>query len=513
MPISTSAVWELRSTATASMVNGGGFVTGATGTDYSQQDAAQYNLTTASSAGAGDTLLSASAAANMVGNIAQAISGTNITPGWYEILSVSVGVSITFSTNKAGTSIATGAALNGVVNIGGALDNLSDAFLEQVSGANKIWIKKGTYTPAAAISIASTSGTYILPISITGYNAARNDEPAYSNCPTMAMGANGFTSGRYQHYRNIQFTTSHVTGITLGIYNRVENCKILGLGDAGIVLGETNCITGCDISSASWAVTTANTSVIIGNYIHDTLIGIFSTNSPGIYANNIIARCATKGIDCGINSASSNLQTFNNTIYGSAAKIGIGISFISNSANQQIFNNTISGCATGIQQTTAATGSIRCFNNNFYNNTTDVTNQVKLYTNTALDPQFIGVSETTGTGATSATTVLTDASGVFTNVVDNRDILYVISATTTPVGYYPIISHNATTLTVAKALGTGSNISYFVGVGHNFGIGSNLKNIGLPLNFGEGLTTNYSDLGAVQAVGGSPAVPPLGVAY
>ncbi len=41
MALPATTVWEVRSSATASNVNGGAFDSAGTGTDYSQQDAAQ----------------------------------------------------------------------------------------------------------------------------------------------------------------------------------------------------------------------------------------------------------------------------------------------------------------------------------------------------------------------------------------------------------------------------------------------------------------------------------------
>ena len=93
MAIATTIVWELRTTGVDT--NGGGYKPGATGTDFSQQDAAQYALTGVTTAAADAILLTANAAADMVGNICQIRSGTNFTTGFYEILSVVVGVSIT----------------------------------------------------------------------------------------------------------------------------------------------------------------------------------------------------------------------------------------------------------------------------------------------------------------------------------------------------------------------------------------------------------------------------------
>jgi len=144
MAISANTVWEIRTTGTANNVNGGGFVTGASGTDFSQQDAAQYNLTSVTTAAADAILLHASAAADMVGNIAHIISGTNFTAGWYEIISVVAGVSITL--DRTCTSAA--GAL-GVVNIGGAMSlasTLDDDLFESVVAGNVVHVKNGKST-------------------------------------------------------------------------------------------------------------------------------------------------------------------------------------------------------------------------------------------------------------------------------------------------------------------------------------------------------------------------------
>lgn len=186
MAVSANTVWELRTTG--AITNGGGFVTGASGTDYSQQDSAQYALTGVTSSGAGNTVLTASAAAAMVGNIAYAVSGTNLRVGFYEVTSVVVGVSITFSTNSAGTSIASGAMASGVINIGGA--QLSPGLVAATLAAtNKVWMKAGSYTIDSG-SVNTATGWVQIPSGITnvtwrGYNASRGDNPGIGSRPLL----------------------------------------------------------------------------------------------------------------------------------------------------------------------------------------------------------------------------------------------------------------------------------------------------------------------------------------
>lgn len=114
-----NCVWEVRPT-NGSDNNGGFFVTGASGTDYSQQNSPQFALTGIATSGAGAVFLYASATAAMVGNGLNVISGTNFTTGRFQITSVSVGVSVTVDRN-----ICTGVGASGVINIGGAIQNYS----------------------------------------------------------------------------------------------------------------------------------------------------------------------------------------------------------------------------------------------------------------------------------------------------------------------------------------------------------------------------------------------------
>src|SRR5260221_6595295 len=88
MALSVLTVWEVRPTA-GNDLNGGGFHTGASGTDYSQQDTAQYSASDLTSI---SSLVVSSASHNFVatdvGHIINIASGTGFTVGFYEIVSV-----------------------------------------------------------------------------------------------------------------------------------------------------------------------------------------------------------------------------------------------------------------------------------------------------------------------------------------------------------------------------------------------------------------------------------------
>src|SRR4051812_13205674 len=86
----STTVWEVRSTATAANVNGGGFnpSVASPGTDYSQQDASQFSGSDlASTVGTTNPCVVTSASHNFVssdnGILIHINSGTNWTAGWY----------------------------------------------------------------------------------------------------------------------------------------------------------------------------------------------------------------------------------------------------------------------------------------------------------------------------------------------------------------------------------------------------------------------------------------------
>jgi len=86
MALNAAVVWEVRSTGND--LNGGGYKTGASGTDCSQQDAAQKSgadLTMHATTNTKVSPVAAKVAAADVGNLVYIASGTDWTPGYYEI--------------------------------------------------------------------------------------------------------------------------------------------------------------------------------------------------------------------------------------------------------------------------------------------------------------------------------------------------------------------------------------------------------------------------------------------
>jgi len=510
MPASANTVWECRSTATAGNVNGGGFVTGASGTDYSQQNAAQYALTGIASVGSGNTFLTASAAANMVGNFARVVSGTNFTVGWFEITSVSAGVSVTCATNAAAVSICTGVGASGVINIGGSLSlgsTFDDDVFEEFIGGNTCWVRSGNYTLGESISIASASATGTDPIFVKGYTSTRGDNPIVSGTsqPVIAMGAFSISLPTFWNINYISFTTTAAIGINMGTATTLFQVKCLNTsttsGRTAIQVGLRSLLSSCEVVCQNGtAVLTANLGqTITGCYIHDSATGISIVFNSTFVTDCVVGSCSSIGISLGSNSAGNN-RIFNTTINGSSLKLSTGINMpAAASPNNSFTNVTISRCAVGISKTSPTQNSNLDFNVNFFDNTADTSNYTKSNTALALNPNFVDILDLTGTIGTSTGSVLTDTAADFSLVEDNVDYLRVVSGTGVTTGIYLITSHTATTLTVNNALGTSSagDIVYVVPTGHNYAIGLNLRGKGTPSTFGSD-TINYAYIGGVS---------------
>jgi hypothetical protein len=206
MAVSTATHWDVRP-ATGNDNNGGGFKQGATGVDYSQQASPQYALSGIASVGSGNTILSAAAATDMVGNIAQVLSGTNFTTGFFEITSVIAGVSITFSTRGDGTAICSGVGASGVINIGGSLATIAVIGLQTYSdgfNGNVVWVK-GTLTVTSNLQAQSS-------VAYAGYGTTHGDNTRAA-ITTATNSTELFTWGNvYQaKFENFDFSNTAAT--------------------------------------------------------------------------------------------------------------------------------------------------------------------------------------------------------------------------------------------------------------------------------------------------------------
>jgi hypothetical protein len=342
-------------------------VPGSSGTDFSQQNAAQFALTGLTSSGSGNTILSAAAAASMVGNIAQAISGTNINPGFFQVVSVVAGVSITFSTNPAGTSICSGVAAAGVVNIGGALATIAKLFTAWDRG-NFAWAN-GVFTQTTVITINANflgSGNINTGNTINGYATVRGDSGrATLTTATNSTDLFSCTSLQGLTWRNLLWTntaTVRARGLFPNGSNDIsriafENCVADGFtiwvdddfDGLGVSIFDLS-FRACEAKNCTGAQAVRNggSTYFRDNYFHDNVGAGFRTpitRCLGATAvGNIWAKNGARGFDYAVRGGSSNgLPFMDHNVFVDNTSDGFAYSDGSNNGSPCIyFENNIS---------------------------------------------------------------------------------------------------------------------------------------------------------------------------
>lgn len=508
MALPATILWEVRSTATASNANGGGFASDGTGTDYSQQDAAQYGGTDLASSNGTDAAPQITSATHNfvaadVGNLIYISAGTNWTAGRYYIVSC--------AGNAATLDRACGSAASlssGTYAVGGALSlgSSDDAIFEAAEAGHKFWVKSGTYTLGGTVTIAKAGGSQ-KPIVVEGYASTRGDKPTGSTRPQFDCGAAVFTGGANWDWYNLRFTGSAAGTLTPGASNKVVYCQIINTSTTAnrtaLTSGANTLAFGCEIVSyRGIGVVTGSSINVIGCYIHDCNVGVQhnSTSAVLVLMDNLIVSNVTSAVHVTVaNTARSFIR--NNTFYGSEDKLGVGVELVTGVTNMQIMNNIFYGFTTAVNHADVQTVGFDD-SNNYYNNTADVANWVKGSTSVALNPGFLKVAQVTGTEATTgASGVLTDAAADFSGVTDNVDYIYIVSGTGVTAGKYLITAHTATTVTTSPNVAADATADkvYKVLTGRNFGAGQSMKAKGFPGTFPGGLTISYTDVGGVQA--------------
>lgn len=291
MAVASTTVWEVRP-ATGSDTNGGGFVPGSSGTDWSQQAAAQYAVTDGVTAGT-TTITSATAAfgTDVVGNLIFVSGGTgSVTAAWYQIISRTNATTIVVD-RSTGLTAGTGVTLN----IGGALASLAQIKTNFASGQTAY--ATGTFTLTTTIT---WSGDYQAAgngcIQLIGYSATRGDG-GKCTVTSSTNSCNLFTmQGKEMKFFNISFT--HTAGTRGSIiidqavansYNiTFENCTMDG-GQYGVNADYIQALLlhNCEIKNSIVNGYENQGSLIIDCFIHDngqhgvSIIADGSSNAPG----------------------------------------------------------------------------------------------------------------------------------------------------------------------------------------------------------------------------------------
>lgn len=397
MALNAACVFEFRTTGNAA--NGGGFKTGASGTDRSQSDTPHATLTTLSVVSAATDVVTVSltdytVTTNDVGNIWRNTGGTS-TAGWYEIIAVDTGLNTWQLDRAVGTAAQTCAG-----RMGGAISTFQDAFFETLEPGNKVWIKAGTYNMTESLSVAK-DGTSNKHIVIEGYNSARGDAPVVGsgNQPSLVATASNFTlifDDRWSFF-NLQYTqgATQTAGWRADTNTEIRECK-------GIISNNSTSAECFDFSVSN-ALLISNCEASIGGasgvgfvlsggtpgtarecYIHGGSTGIVA--GTGLKLLKTIIAGATTAID--FTTTAEGWIVDQCTLYGAETPAGTGIDIDNILENIQITNTIIYGFTTGINQATGVSTTALIDYNNFFNNTTDRTNVEVGAHDTALDPQF-----------------------------------------------------------------------------------------------------------------------------
>lgn len=442
------AVYEVRSSATAGNVNGGGFNSARGGTDYTLQDAAQVHSTDGvSTASTNFTSVTGGFTDAMKGNFLHLTAATGTpTVGWYEIVSVTDANTIVLD-RVSGTYTLADFYIGGAMSLNSTLD---DDFFEIVHApdGSTVYIKSGSYTLGESM-LTTGGGSSTAPVQVLGYNATRGDNPTGADRPTIDCTASFSIAtgiGDYWIFKNLILTggSSQVLwsdGIG-GLGNIYENLKITNTSGTAnrtaLLGGGGGLVINCElVSTNGYGLRVDGTVRVIVNYIHDSVIGIYNASGgiTGIF--NIIESCSTAAIQLG--SAENDHNFFYNTLYGAETPAGIGFHLpTTTSIRCRFVGNIIYGFTTGASGGSNTTSNFWDYND-FYNNTTDRTNVTAGDNDLAVDPQFTAA-----------------ASG-------------------------------------------------------DFSIGTNLKAAGFPGAFQGGLSTGYLDVGAVQRQEASASTDLLGV--
>lgn len=280
MALNAATVWEVRSTGADT--NGGGFKAGASGTDWTQQDAAQYSVTDAVTNGT-TTITSATAnfGTDVVGNVLYIQGGTApITAGWYEITARTNSTTITVD-RSTGLTAGTGATLK----IGGALLTIATAESQMVAG-NTCWVKNGTYSISSGISFdAGNNLPNSSPVYMLGYNSSRGDNPTGTDRPLISTSSAIVMVSLQEGPRVFgNFRLNGNDSATVGIDmnrrgNRVYNCKVEQCTTNGIKNGNDIAgVVGCEVTDLKAGATSAFEGNLQG-------IGCYAHDSPGVGFN------------------------------------------------------------------------------------------------------------------------------------------------------------------------------------------------------------------------------------
>jgi hypothetical protein len=412
MALAAATVWEIRNT-NGSDTNGGGFVAGATGTDYSQQNAkntAGNNISTTNAVTNNTTTVTSATASftsAIVGNIIY-LSGTGTTTGWYQVVTFTNSTTIVVD-RATGSTGGTGVTMN----IGGALATISQAASNSVS-SNKLFVQDvGTYAMTASTTLATTtSPVATVPFTrLIGYTTTRGDngKPTIQATTNSGITCLNVTGGGWIIENFIVDGNSLATSTCVNfggqrsIARNIKAINFLQNGDCEVTSGKSGAAAGIKL--------TTTVCYALRNWVHDNVCSGIVMTSGGIAISNIISNNTGATSDGIVFDTADLIAT--NTIYGNG-RDGIRAASVNSVSAPHIFNNILSnnsGWGMTFSTAAGAPADPMMDGNGYFNNTSgtrtnadDTTvnkqNNVAPYTN-AYDVVIAGSVNTPFTNAGS----------------------------------------------------------------------------------------------------------------
>lgn len=300
MAISNQAIWEVESGG--SDTNGGGFVFGTAGTDFSQQLTAQIAVTNAVAVGS-TTITSATANFSSVdvGNIIYLAGGTgSLTASWYQVITVVNSTTITVD-----RTVATGTGIT--LNLGGAFATIQTGLNQLVTDGNILYVKGATYSISSTLTIPNASGT--LFIRVIGYTSNRFDLGKPTISQTAAADVLHLAQGTSIENFILDGTSTALIGILVNaLYCKISNSKIMNCTTGAISNSSSDLVLySCEVTlcGGTYAIAAGSEANFAYLYVH---------NNTGGGANLTGGSCAIVGCIFANNGAIGILDGADNSI-------------------------------------------------------------------------------------------------------------------------------------------------------------------------------------------------------
>ena len=403
--------WDVRPSV-GDDTNGGGFVPGSSGTDFSQQNAKNSggnNSSTTDAVAVGTTAITSATAtftAAVVGNVVFFSGGTGSTTAqWRQVTAFT---NVTTIVIDASIAASTGMTMN----IGGALNTPTQCNTNATgagNGGGNCYLKStAAFTETSSFGF---SGNNEQPVAFIGYTSTHGDNGQFTwTTATNSISLMNFNGGAYNYlFQNLILTSTAGTpgagllatsGGTVGLIHLI-NCSLSGFnigidGRFSVIWAfPTLLIENTEIkNSVAQGIFNDGNTFILGCYIHnngsDGIAEETATNPvTGTYyvAHSIIKSNGGAGANfnvqagSGLNPSYVWLVLLNNAIINNAGDgVTIDLNSTTNPASLLMWNNIIDSNggfgANGTGTLPLATAMFSFFSNAYRNNTSGALHQI-----------------------------------------------------------------------------------------------------------------------------------------